>query len=301
MSTNVKKLEEYFLSTRNTVGITDSIGAEVETQFISSNGLPASLEQTQKLFSIFVDSSGWKVDTFRGQLITGVVSSHGTKIFYELGRHNLEVATIPYDNKENLILSLNGVLEQLYSRAYKCGIYPYFGPILQGNEDALVVPDERDKTWVKLDGRKVLNTLAYISSVQFTFSVSADKSIGILNKLNAHRDIFLEEFPQDEIWKEYIIDSSAGYEESRYGGPVFFEDMADYCRTLDEYKIVSGESLIQSKQMDNADISLFLRSIWWYFRLKRYGDTLCIEVRIFARKSDGQIEKQLDSILNIIN
>ena len=35
-----------------------------------------------------------------------------------------------------------------------------------------------------------------------------------------------------------------------------------------------------------AVIDLFLRSVWWHYRLRRYGDTLALETRPFARRGD---------------
>lgn len=34
---------------------------------------------------------------------------------------------------------------------------------------------------------------------------------------------------------------------------------------------------------------LFLRSVWWHYRLRRYGNTLAVECRPFARREDAAI------------
>jgi cytidylate kinase len=48
------------------------------------------------------------------------------------------------------------------------------------------------------------------------------------------------------------------------------------------------------------DIDLFLRSIWWNFRLRRYNNRLCIEIRTLARRTDKDGQRDLDMVLSIL-
>ena len=108
------------------------------------------------------------------------------------------------------------------------------------------------------------------------------------------------DYPQDTVWKKYVADSSAGYLPNRYGGPLTFESLKDYCKALVRHNVVQGTRLVPFVNVDNLDIPLYLRSIWWYFRLKRYKDALCIEVRPMARLADEQIKNQLEMVIGIV-
>jgi hypothetical protein len=233
-------------------------------------------------------------------MITSLMDDDGNQIFYELGRHNIELSTRP-TRPENVVATVYDRLEQIYCAAKTAGCEPFFEPILQTDEDLLVIPDERDATWLELDGREALVCLARTSSVQFTFSVSHNDAIPILNRLGWRIEQFLQDYPQDEIWKGYIAGSKAGYQSDRYGGPLLFDELKDYCICLAQHSVVSGPCLTPYSDVDNLNIPLFLRSIWWYFRLKRYNNDLCIEVRPMPRRSDGHIRRQFETVLNVIS
>ena len=276
----------------------ETVGAEVETQFLSENNEPISIQASQQMLSHLAES-GWSVMCHKGSLITTLADKHGNKIFYELGRHNIEVATA-ISKPENVVGIAQRCLDEVYEAGSVAGAYPYFSPILDGDEDLLVIPDERDAIWLELDGRAALAPLARTSSVQFTVSVSLPEAVSILNKLGRRIDVFIEDFPQDRIWKKYIADSSAGYRSDRYGGPLAFESLNDYCRALVRHDVVHGTHLTPFSSVPDMDIPLYLRSIWWHFRLKRYNNALCIEVRPMARRQDGQFPLQLKKVLDII-
>jgi hypothetical protein len=191
-------------------------------------------------------------------------------------------------------------LDQLYGAARFCGAEPYFAPVLETEEDLLVIPDERDATWLKLDSREALLPLARISAVHFTISVAPGDVVRVLNGLAARTDSFLADFPQDAIWRSYIAESAAGYRPDRYGGPLFFKSLRDYCWALTRHDVVDGVRLVPFSAAANLSFSLFLRSVWWYFRLKRYGNALCLEVRPIPRRTDAEIKHQLDKVLGII-
>ncbi|MFA7310211.1 MAG: hypothetical protein WC050_04895, partial [Candidatus Paceibacterota bacterium] len=157
--------------------------------------------------------------------------------------------------------------------------------------------------WLALDGKKALVPLARISAVQFTVDVTLDDAMPKLNRLLAECDRFLSDYPQDAVWREYIRSSSAGYRSDRYGGPREFTSLGHYCDELARHAAVRGTSLVPFSEAaieSNAEITLFIRSVWWYFRLRRYGYNLCIEVRPLPRRRDEMLQSQLDMVLDIV-
>lgn len=293
----VQKLIDYFTDGIKSRTI-ETVGAEVETQFLNENNEPISVQTSQQMLSHLAES-GWSVMCRKGCLTTTLADKYGNKIFYELGRHNIEVATA-ISKPESVVGIAQRCLDQVYKAGSVAGAHPYFSPILDGDEDLLVIPDERDAIWLELDGRAALAPLARTSSVQFTISVSLPEVVSILNKLGRQIDVFMEDFPQDRVWKKYIADSSAGYRSNRYGGPLSFESLDDYCMALVRHDVVRGTRLTPFSSVPDVDIPLYLRSIWWHFRLKRYNNALCIEARPMARRQDWQFSRQLEKVLGII-
>lgn len=292
----MQKLVSYF-----TDGIASqtlqTVGMEIETQFVDKNGTAIQTQTSQQILGRLAQN-GWTIDCRKGNLITTLVDQNGNKIFYELGRHNMEVSTVA--STPTLVLGVGQkCLAQLYEAGQMFDAEPYFGPILESEEDLLVIPDERDAIWLELDGRSALAPLARTSSVQFTISVAPQEAIRILNKLGERLDVFMVDYPQDTVWKRYIVDSSAGYRSDRYGGPLAFESLEGYCSALARHDVVQGARLVKFSDVSDLDVSLYLRSIWWYFRLKRYSNALCIEVRPMARREDGQFQHQLEKVLQI--
>ena len=274
-----------------------SVGAEIETPFMCGKE-PASLSQSQKVFGTLVDQ-GWNIRQKKGALLTAIADASGNTLLYELGRQNIELATAP-TTASNLLASTKRILEQLYEVAAGHGLIPSFSPILDTEEDLLVIPDERDATWLALDGREALAPLARISAVQFTVEVSRERAVTCLNALGGRMSLFLADYPQDDVWREYIRKSLAGYQTLRYGGPLLFDGLEDYCEQLSMHEVVLGPRLVPFGQAELFDIPLFLRSIWWYFRLKRYGNRLCIEVRPLARRDDSRLDVQLQMVLEVL-
>lgn len=293
----MQKLISYFADGISSQTL-QTVGAEIETQFVNESGRAIQTQASQQMLC-WLAENGWDVDCRKGNLITTLVDQKGNKIFYELGRHNMEVSTTASTPKCVLDVA-NGCLVQLYDAARRFGAEPYFAPILNGNEDLLVIPDERDAIWLELDGRDALAPLARTSSVQFTISVSPQDVMKILNRFGGYISSFLADFPQDAVWKRYIVNSSAKYLPNRYGGPLAFESLEDYCQALARHDVVQGVRLVPFQGVSNLDVSLYLRSIWWYFRLKRYDNALCIEVRPMARRADEQFQQQLDKVLAIV-
>jgi len=293
----MQKLHDYFTQGLDKRSASDRVGMEVETSFVDGKK-PASIRQSQQIFQTLL-GDGWKIENRKGELVTTIIDTFGNRMLYELGRQNIEVSTIPA-TALTVIDACRATLERLYFAARHGGLEPYFGPILPTREDLLVIPDERDATWLGLDGRKALRPLARISAVQFTLDVTPELVVPYLNALGAHVDVFLADYPQDRIWKQYIEASEAGYHPLRYGGPLHFKSLEDYCFQLSKHAVVQGTHLVPYKKAQELNIPLYIRSIWWYFRLRRYGTSLCIEVRPIPRRGDSQLEGQLRKVLQTI-
>lgn len=292
------RLKRYFLDGVSSNNL-ETMGMEVETQFVNDSGTPIGKDVSQKMFSYMLSRS-WSVKTVKNGLITCLVDSKGNTFSYELGRQNIELSGMPL-KVDRVLENTSSCLTQLYEAGEKYGAYPLLEPILLGVEDLLVIPDERDATWLKLDGREALAPLARTSSVQFTFSVLPESAVTMLNRLGKQIKSFLGDYPQEAVWKEYIKSSLAGYRTDRYGGPLYFWSLEDYCRKIILNDVVSDGRLVPYNSTKDLDISLYLRSIWWYFRLKRYGESLCIEVRPLPRRSDAKFESQLEMVLRIVS
>jgi len=295
----VERLVRYF-----TEGIVDkplasSVGIEVETSFVDVKGQPVTLEQSQKLLISMCNNHGWFAGKVKGDLLTSIFDRNGNRILYELGRQNIELSTAPGEIR-NVVENTEQALDELYLVAAETGAFPSFQPILKTDENLLVIPDERDAIWLKLDGREALELLARTSAVQFTVSVPLSKAVECLNKLGDNIGSFLKRYPQEEYWRRYIKDSKADYHPMRYGGPLFFDSIEDYCEKLVKHDVVVGPKLVPLSQVKDLDLPLYLRSVWWYFRLRCYGRVLCVEIRPLARLQDEILKKQLDFVLSIL-
>ena len=170
----------------------------------------------------------------------------------------------------------------------------YRGTILETTRSLLpVAPSLREMEFLNLDGVEVTNMMAGTSAVQFTVDVTPEDAIRCLNNLGSRLPLFLEDYPQDAYWKRYMRESRAGYRADRYGGPLSFDSLRDYCDKLAVHRAVAGGKLVAHEEVPTLDIHQFIKSVWWYFRLKRYGEQLCIEIRPLARRSDSMLDEQL--------
>lgn len=296
----MKRLIDYFSVGLKDKGVGETVGIEVETSFVNDKGEPISLAQSQKLLILLCNEYGWLAGKVRNDLLTSIFDRGGNRILYELGRQNIELSSAPGGPVE-VFLETKAILEEIYAAGTKVGALPLFQPVLNTDEEVLVIPDERDAIWLELDGRQPLELLAKTSSVQFTVSVSLASAVKCLNKLGKNLAKFLIDYPQEEYWSKYIRTSRAGYDLLRYGGPVYFDSIEHYCSELVKNKVVAGPKLVPYQDVVNLDIPLYLRSIWWYFRLRRYDNTLCIEVRPLGRWSDDKFAEQMRMVFEILD
>jgi len=242
---------------------------------------------------------GWDVAMKKGNLITELRKG-GTKLLYELGRQNIELATAAFD-PGRLRQEVFPLLKELYGVAQTVGAHPYFGPIIETEENLLVVPDERDASWLTLDGKDALLPLARTASVQFTIETRGPiHAIELLAALAEKRSSLLRvnPHPQEAFWRNYIATSKAGYRPDRYG-IVIPESIERYVELLSSHDVAMNGKLTPFAEAEQP-IDLFLRSVWWIFRLRRYSDRLCIEIRTLARRDDEQIFNDYCRIIPLI-
>ncbi|MBM3257422.1 MAG: hypothetical protein FJY98_03830 [Candidatus Liptonbacteria bacterium] len=293
----MRKQELYNYFTKGILGGPILIGTEVETHFVDAHGDPISLTTSQKMFRILVDR-GWNISATKGNIITELkTKTERYKILYELGRQNLELSVAPMP--EDIWRTTCFGLEELYIAAAECHASPFFGPILETDEELLVIPDERDASWLALDGREALNLLARTASVQFSIDTwGPNHAIQIMKRLASVRSQLLikNPYPQEELWRKYIASSHAGYRPDRYGVHVP-DSMEHYVELLAQHDVVVHGKLIPFSEAEQ-NIDLFLRSVWWNFRLRRWNHRLCIEVRTFARRSDEQGSHDLENLIS---
>jgi len=295
----MERLIRYFTEGIENKPVANTVGVEVETSFVDIDNRPITLEQSQKLLISMCNECGWLAGKVKGNLLTSIFDGGGNRILYELGRQNIELSTAAGE-VENVVENTEQALRELYLTAAKVGAFPSFRPIVKTSENLLVIPDRRDAIWLELDGREALELLAKTSAVQFTISVPLSKAVECLNNLGNNIGPLLKLYPQEENWREYIKKSKANYHAMRYGGPLFFDSIKDYCEKLVKHDVVVGPKLVPYHQVTDLDIPLYLRSIWWYFRLRRYYGVLCVEIRPLARLRDEILKKQLNFVLSIM-
>lgn len=274
------------------------IGAEVETHFVDSVGQPITTSCSQDIFK-GLEKYGWQVFATKGSLVTELRKGDA-KILYDLGRQNIEISGEPATSDklwdETMVL-----LHELYCSAEQCRAYPLFEPIVETSEDLLIIPDERDASWVRLDGKEALSLCAKTASVQFTIETNGPQhAIEVLNYLADKREEMLARnpYPQESMWRKYIATSLAGYRNDRYG-VVRPSSIEDYVEMLSRHCVVMNGKLIPFEE-GVQDIDLFIRSVWWNFRLRRYNNRLCIEIRTLARRTDKDGQRDLDTVLSIL-
>lgn len=281
-------LDFFCVGTEQTVTAA-KVGMEIETQFLDSQGQPVKPQDTREILS------------------RATLAPDFCELKLELGCHNFELNIKPHKNPYVLISKAKEALGWLYKIAESLGYYPVFepAPLMHKAGELLFLADRRDELWVKLDGRLALEYLCRCSSVQFIIDVNPADAIGWINRLWQSRAHEYDYAKNDWLWRRYIAESLFGYQSDRYAGPSRFESFKDYAQKLAEHVVVmhKGRPCRQSiEQIKNLDINLFLRSVWWHYRLRRYGEMLALEIRPFSRRSDESfyyIWRYLANILRI--
>jgi hypothetical protein len=216
----------------------------------------------------------------------------GLGITTEIGRQTIELALPPVAPAQLgplIEYSLNWLDHAAMAHGAVVLGHPEFywpSPLLD------VSSDPRDQLWRDIDGPDALEWLCRIASVQYNVSVNPRDAIRIINLLLSQGIHQIDYEVNDRFWKSYIRDSRADYRADRYGGPVQFEDLADYVHQLEQHHVVMHEGQkvwLLPGQLPHFDVELHLRSIWWHIRLRRFADKLVMEIRPRSRRSDEAI------------
>jgi hypothetical protein len=272
-------LEHFTQGTKGTI-TGRRVGLEVETDFVEiSTGHPISLETNRK---IFATGNPWPKDV---------------AMYRELGRQKIELAVGPCNSPQELLVRAHESLNWLYRVAEQQGARPVFKSDIGTNENLLMVVEPRDQLWAALDGEMSLEELCRCSSVQFTVDVHPEDATEILNRLWSARLHEIDYAENNAHWQKYITTSHFRYRADRYAGPGHFESLADYAHKLNMHEVAmhNGQPVrLVAEETPDLNMELFLRSIWWHYRLRRYGETLTVEIRPFARRGDDCLKGVLE-------
>lgn len=257
------------------------IGVEVETIFVfADTGQPISQAVSNRMRRALAVGAPAKV----------------TYVGIDLSRATHELAIGPCADFDELMTRTEEGLRWLYGVARSVGATPHFAPSVQSAGSLVdATTDPRDNLWVQLDGPAALEQLT-CASVQFTVDAHPGDAVALINEL-WRRGVHTIDFAEnDRRWRNYIAMSRANYHPERYGGPSSFTtglgDLASYVEALCLHDVVMHRgrpTRLDPLATPDLDIDLFLRSVWWHYRLRRYRG-LCIEVRPFARRDDNRIE-----------
>ena len=282
-------LEHFAKGTQKTV-TGSKIGCEIETIFVfADTGMPVSLAVSQAVRGATEGRP------------TGCINK------IELSRATHELAIGPCGSFEELLDLAHCSLAWQYQVADRYGAVPLFAPEIRWGGSLLDPSEDRDQLWLRLDGAVALEQLV-CASVQFTVDVHPHDAIPIINELWRRRLHEVDFAPNHRRWQNYIALSNAGYDPLRYGGPAGFQegvdDLADYVRQLSLHDVVMhGDQLVRlnAQCVPDLNIDLFLRSVWWHYRLRRPeigpesnrrpGSTLAVEIRPIARRDDDCLER----------
>ena len=257
------------------------IGMEIETIYVfADTGAPISQAISNRM-----------------RAETAGLPAHCRNNGIDLSRATHELVVGPCPTIEEVLERAAAGLAWQYGVAKRFGAVPVFAPEVQHDGplvDAGTNP--RDSLWLQLDGLAALEQLT-CASVQFTVDVHPQDAIGVINEL-WKREVHLYDFaPNDRRWRNYVALSAAGYDPLRYGGPHHFEDgfagLHDYVEQLTLHDVVMHHGALarlDAASVSDLDCELYLRSVWWHYRLRRPGP-LAVEIRPFARRADTCFEQ----------
>lgn len=280
----MNRLLAHFTNTKPTTS-GEWIGLEIETILTMASGEPISQGVSRA------------IRTYTMGRPAGCVHS------IDLSRATFELAVGPCQTWGELLELAHKSLHWLYAVAARFGAVPFFGPELDWSRPLVdVTSDPRDQVWVQLDGQAALEHLT-CASVQFNVDVSQAGAVPIINELWARRIHEVDFGSNDVRWRRYIAESRAAYHPIRYAGPSWFADLADYARQLSGLPVVMHQGNIARLDPlgpESIDIELFLRSVWWHYRLRVRRGKLVLEIRPFARRSDECLEKYWGLVASVI-
>jgi hypothetical protein len=288
------RLFDYFVNAQTVKAESRTVGVEIETLFIDEKARPISLAVSQKIWRcLAVDFSWTVVEEKAGMLVE--LEKQGFRLIYELSRHNFELttpATLLKDS-QNLFADSSKFLAEIFQAAKKFGAWP----LVKGWDgfwnNTLILPDRRDEIWVRLDGLPALSLLGHTSCLHFNLDLcSIEEGLRFMRQLQEkYQELGWPAMGNGWAWRQYLKSSKAEYEPDRYGWPPL-ESLRAYCRKLSSFRVVMNKigdeveiakPVLKFFQNPNPDINLFLRSVWWIFRLRVRGGKLVLEIRDVPR------------------
>lgn len=266
------------------------VGCEIETDFVdAATGEPIALTTSRAILATTDDRPPW------------------CRHHLELGRQKIELAISPTEDVHALLERATTGLQWLYARAERFGAKPLAVPALVWPHPLLAVENPRDQLWVEIDGAPALEPLCRCSSVQFTIDVHPDDAIGWIDQLWRSRLHVRDYAANDRAWRTYLDASAAHHARTRYGGPDGFDgELGAYAREHARHPVLMHAGRAMTLDIDRAltssDFSLdsYLRSVWWHYRLRRFGDTLALEIRPIARRSDHSLAAQWNAVADVL-
>ncbi len=290
----MQRLIDYFQNGRLADDQNRSFGVEVETLFVDAGNRPISLATSQAIWRSLVEDFGWEAtETRKGKLVELVKNDF--HLIYELGRHNFEITTPAelVSDCGQLFRAYRMIETEIFLAASSCGARP----LLKGwdgfRNNTLILPDRRDEIWVELDGLKPLSLLSHTACIHFNLDLcSVEEGWEFMAKLKEkYQQLGWPKRSNGWAWREYLKTSRANYESGRYGWPPA-KSLGGYCRKLSTFRLVmnkrAGRLSVANPAMPftqtlDPDINLFLRSVWWIFRLRVRGGRLVLEIRDVPR------------------
>lgn len=288
------------------------LGIEIESLFVNSTTKnPITLEVSQKIWKKLVENHGWRVtETKNGMLVK--LSKDDYQLVYELGWNNFELNTPAFciTDKTELFRSVANILQSFKEAANNFDAEILFSGYDQSISSTLILPDERDKIWIELDGEEALSILGHIACVHYNLDLSSvDEGFEFMELLKPmYQEKNWFENGNAWAWKKYIKKSKAEYAADRYGIPPM-NNLEQYCSSLAGFNVVMNkrkdngrlfipETNIPAGETSKFDMELFLRSVWWVYRLRVRDGKLVLEIRDVPRglpfeKSWAMISKTL--------
>jgi len=279
------------------------IGLEIETLIIDSESKPIDPLTSQNLMRRLANQYGWQIMEIKnGQIVK--LQKHGFRLIYELGWSNFELISPAFGLDQDFLRKTRFILNMISQAAQDLKARALEKSWDRFRSNTLMMPDRRDEIWLALDGPALFG-LGHIASIQFNIDLaSIDEAMDWIKKLTGLYERknwpFVHNF---QIWRDYIANSTAKYEKSRYALPP--KTFEQYLKQLSELKVVmhqhNGTMQIAADPQPfsaspQVNIELFLRSVWWYFRLRVRNRKLVLEIRDIPRwlgiEKSWQIIKQ---------
>ncbi len=306
----IRRLREHFATSATFNRRPRHVGLEIESLLVDRAGYPISLRVSKKIMDTLVTELGWHIAAMTplGHIIA--VKSRLGIFKYDSGWNLFELNTRPALVSEiaELWETVEGADCDLRKAADLCDAVVLQSHIDNSNENTLLLADERDRLFAQLDG-KALIELAHIASVHV--NVECASTTEAFQWINGLEDLYAKEgWPRQEskqAWRRFLIGSRAGYEPGRFGQPP--KDFEDYCHRLSGYRVfVDGynDRLIAVDPpkpfefIEDANIELFLRSVWWLSRLRVRNESLVLEIRPIPRQGDAATRNSVMTVLDFL-